>query len=94
MSIIYSENQTYVGPKFDLTLCDATAKCLEHYSNALFLIAVQQKPKDFAERHQATKELTICERKMTWWKRMPNFDQQRFVNEVAKMKAMWKTSAK
>lgn len=90
-SIIYSD-APYTGPAINLARINATKKALSHYSNALFLTAVQQKPRDLNEKRQATKELTICERKITYWRRMSNFDKTLYENEALKMRNAWHRS--
>ena len=92
MVIIYDDNVRSDGPPSNLSCMDATRIWLGHFSNSLILSAIQQKPRDFSERHQATKELTICERKMTFWRRHPNFDQQKASSEAQKLKNMWSKS--
>lgn len=69
---------------------DATRFALSHYDNLLILMAIIEAPKSFAEKAQAEKELKICERKIEHWRRHPNFDQQKFSNEAARKKEIWK----
>jgi hypothetical protein len=87
--ILYSEDSVSAGRPPDLSRMDATKIWLSHFSNSLILTAIQQSPRDFAERHRATKELGICERKMTFWRRMPTFYQQLASTEADKLRKEW-----
>jgi hypothetical protein len=62
---------------------------MKHFDNYLFLKFIQENTKDFKEKAQATKELTICERKMEWWKKHPTYDQQRITSLCAAAKSKW-----
>ena len=90
MVIIYGDDRSFGSyPPRNMSRMDATKQWTIHFNNSLFLTAVQQSPKDFSERHQATKELAICERKMAFWRRHPNFEQQKAADEALKLKKMW-----
>lgn len=89
MAIFYDDNARSEGPPPNLSRMNATKIWLSHFSNSLILTAIQQKPKDFLEKHQATKELGICQRKMAFWERHPKFQQQTAANEAHKLKSAW-----
>lgn len=70
-----------------LSRMDPTKQYCKHLDNWFFLKFVLMNSTDFAERAQANKELTICERKMTYWKRNGRFDSaaaQRYKDELKK----------
>jgi len=91
MAIIYEDNPVRsAGPPPNLDNVDGTKMWLHHFSNSLILTAIQHRPKDFAEKVQATKELATCERKMEFWRKHPRFDQQKAADESLKLKNMWK----
>jgi len=53
---------------------DPTKQYCKHLDNWFFLKFLLMNSKDFAEQTQANKELSICERKLAYWKRNPKFD--------------------
>ena len=92
MSIIYSDTSVMTGRPPDMSKMDATKKFLEHFSNSLILKAIQQKSKDLGEKHQATKELNICDRKMEFWRRHPRFNMATATNAANTLRAQWARS--
>lgn len=68
---------------------NANKRYLFHFENYMFLNFIVQKSDKKSERDQALKELTICERKMGYWRRHVNFDQQIVANECARIKQNW-----
>ena len=44
-----------------------------HYYNRKVLEHIARATKDYAEKHQAEKEIAIAERKMAFWERLPDF---------------------
>lgn len=91
MSIFYADNtQRPAGPVTGYLHWPAVKKYLEHYGNYLILDAISKAPKNAVEKRQALKEMTICERKLTYWQRHPNFDDQEAKRGVAVLKAQWR----
>ena len=45
-----------------------------HYYNRKVLEHIARATKDYAEKHQAEKEIAIADRKMTFWERLPDYD--------------------
>jgi hypothetical protein len=66
-----------------------TKAYLKHYSNYLFLEFITKRSQDRSELHQARKELTICERKLAYWKKVPGWESARVATEVEKLKKQW-----
>lgn len=90
MALFYSDNrEPFKGRPGDFAKYPATAKYLEHYANYIILDRILQAPKDLAERGQAAKELTLCEKKLAYWTRHPNFVRAEAERGVAKLKALW-----
>jgi hypothetical protein len=93
MAIIYSDTEPRrTGrPPIPYERWNATKHYLEHYTNLLFLSAIVARPKDPLEKRQALKELSICERKLEYWTRHPNFDRDEVVRGCLALKTQWKT---
>lgn len=68
---------------------NAVKKYLEHYSNSLYL-AFMLENGTMRERSEASKELTICERKMLYWERQPHFIRDEANRGIEKLKRQWK----
>lgn len=69
---------------------DGTKVYLSHYSNLLYLKFVAGHSKtSFAEKRQAEKEIAICEKKLEWWRRHPNFNQEEASRGTIKLKKQW-----
>lgn len=87
----YSETkQPFSGSPSRVWEMNGTKVYLTHYSNLLYLQFVANNPRaTFQERSQAEKEIKICEKKLEWWLRHPNFDQDEALREVAKLKSQW-----
>jgi hypothetical protein len=91
MTIFYSEQRSEpVGPLPPYETWDAVKGYLNHYSNYLVLDFMAKTSKDGREKAQARKELTICERKLAYWRRHPNFRLDEVTRGVEKLKAMWR----
>jgi hypothetical protein len=70
-----------------LSRMDPTKQYCKHLDNWFFLKFVLMNSNDFNEKAQANKELTICERKLAYWKRNGNFDSvvaQRYTDDLKK----------
>lgn len=90
MTIIYSEERTEHEPsRVPYEKWNAVKAFLNHYDNYLYLSFLAAHSKDGRERAQARKELGLCERKMEWWKRHPNYDQAAVVKGCMEAKARW-----
>jgi hypothetical protein len=76
---------------FDVTKCDATKCYLKHYSNVLTLTFIQNNSTDVNEKRDLGKEIVIGERKMAFWRRQHNFNQDRATSEIIQIKQQWNT---
>jgi hypothetical protein len=52
-----------------------TTQWIKHAANRAYLLHAQRAA-NFEQRVQIEHELTICERKLTFWQRFPNWDQR------------------
>jgi hypothetical protein len=73
MHIVYSDEKQAFSGVVRYENLDASKHWLTHYGNYLYLKFIFDKSEDRVERHQASKEIAIAERKMTYWRRHPNF---------------------
>ena len=91
MSLLYDEpNNTFISMSgFRPEACDATKLYLYHYENSLTLTFFLQNG-NAKEKHQASTELVICERKMAYWHRQANFDEGKALAEIQKLKRKWR----
>lgn len=87
--IFYSESTQPIDFRVDITKINATKKSLEHYSNYIILTKMLSCGKYVAETVQINKELTICERKINYWKRQYNFSQNDFERGCLELKQLW-----
>jgi len=87
----YSESkgrEEYTGPS--VWSMDGTRGYLRHYDNYLYLSFVFNNPlATMVEKHQAGKELKMCERKLAFWKRHPTYNDKKAIEEVIKKKKQW-----
>lgn len=90
--IVYEENpMPRSGASFDFGAADATKFYLEHYRNWKLLQFISTNTlATFAEKQQARKELTICDRKLAYWSKHPNFDTKRMQAGVVEIDKEWK----
>jgi len=88
MALIYDDTVTGSFTGFNPAKCNATKVYMTHFSNSLYL-TFMLKEGNRIERHQASKELLICERKMTYWKRQFNFDEAQVEKLMVKEKKKW-----
>lgn len=90
MSFIYDDGARGAGPKIDVWKMDGSAAYLRHYANKLYLTFIANNPRStLQEKFQAEKELKICERKLTFWNRHPNYVQETVTRGIAKLKKDW-----
>jgi hypothetical protein len=90
----YSENGSGGSVQVNVWKMDGTKGYLRHYENYLFLSFVINNPlSQRAEKQQATKELAICEKKLTFWRRHPLYDHDRAMAGVNDLKRNWQAAA-
>ena len=87
--LVYGENEVQSGSPPPYELNNANKGYLRHFENSLFLQFMLLNG-NMNERRQASKEMTICERKMRWMEKHRNFDWDVVLPEVAKLKKTWK----
>ena len=88
MFICYNENERYNGPPISYDKINANRSYLRHYENSLFL-SFMLKNGTTEEKRQASKELNICQRKMERMEKHRNFDWDKVLPEIEKLKKLW-----
>jgi len=89
MHFFYSDNQPFRSNKpFRASDYDADVQISKHLENWFYLRFIQTQTDDLVERHQATKELTICDRKIEFWKRQ-GYSMDRFVSSVKRFQTLY-----
>lgn len=88
MGLIYEENPVRMAGSFNPAKCNANDQWLKHFKNSLYL-SFMLKHGNRVERHQASKELVICERKMAYWSRQPHFVQRKSQEDAIRAKKEW-----
>jgi hypothetical protein len=89
---VYSEGKqekpAYFQPYHKM---NAVKGYLTHYHNFMYLRFIRDnKLSTDAEKRQAIRELVICERKLTWWQRHPNYDQVAVSEGKRKLHEHWR----
>jgi hypothetical protein len=68
---------------------DAIKQWLKHYENSLHLIFFAKNDTSRGAKTQALAELAICEKKMKYWERQPNWNNTIAMNGAIELKAKW-----
>lgn len=76
------------GPPFDPLRVNAVKAYMKHYDNYLYLTFMLSSG-NVVEKHQASKELAICERKLEYWRRQPHFIQSEANAAMIQAKRRW-----
>ena len=83
MILCYQDNEVRRSSKpFFAQDYDANHMISKHLENYFFLKFILAKSDDIVEKHRASKELDICERKMNYWKRQANFCQKQYEKDI------------
>jgi hypothetical protein len=86
----YSDTQPKSAFNGNIWGMNATKIWASHYDNLLFLqFIVGHDKASFAEKHQANKEIPLCEKKLTFWARHPNFVKREADNLAIEAKKKW-----
>lgn len=88
--LIYSDNTGGMNGSFDPSKCNAVKCYLEHFGNSLYLSFMLANG-TFKEKHEASLELPICERKMEYWQRQSNFIESEADRGRKNLREQWAT---
>ena len=89
MFICYNENDKYNGPPISYHRINANKSYLRHYENSL-LLQFMINNGTMAERRQASKELALCDAKMSRMEKHANFNFDEVLPEIEKLKKLWR----
>lgn len=82
MFLCYRDNEKRSLKGFNPNRCDPNKMIYNHLENYFFLKFVILNSSDIIERHRASKELDICERKIEYWKKRPAFDEDTYMRNL------------
>ena len=85
----YSDSAPRSSTPVNVWAMNATKAYMTHYANFLFLDFIMNHG-TYAEQQQARKELTICERKLRFWAKHPNYEAEIVRREKEKLHVAWK----
>ena len=64
---------------------------IKHYENSLYLQFIADHTEtSFQEKNRANYELTIADRKMAYWRKHPEFSEERMISDCLVAKSKWK----
>ncbi len=73
----------------DVWKMKANVHYMTHFNNRMFLLLLTQEG-TFVEKQTAEAEIVICDRKLKFWERHPNFDAEIVRVEKEKVVKQWK----
>ena len=85
--LVYNENETrgsYSGRSLN-----PNRQYRKHLENWFFLKLTLQNG-NMVDRHKASKELSICDRKLSFWQKKKNFDREQAERDIAELREMWR----
>jgi len=88
MFFCYDENSKFKGT-FIPSNFDPNLQLYKHLENYFYLKFILNKSDRPLEKIQASKELEICERKMTFWKRQSDYCEDTFMSDQDKIRKIW-----
>lgn len=86
----YSDAKSENVGNVDIWRMNGTTAYVNHYDNLLFLQFILHNPlSSEVERRQARKEMEICEKKLEFWRRHPNYVHEEALRRVNDLKKNW-----
>lgn len=90
MMFFYSDTEKRsFSSAFNAEYYDANHMICKHLENYFFLKFILLKSDDTVEKHHASKELDICERKMNFWKRQSSFCSKQYEKDIEAYRKMY-----
>jgi hypothetical protein len=87
--LIYNENESkgeYSGPP--INSLNPNTQFRKHLENWFFL-KLTLRNGNMIDRHKASKELAICDRKLEFWRKKRSFDEKQAERDVAELRSRW-----
>lgn len=89
MFFFYPDNEKRSNTPFNPHRYNPNNMICKHLENYFFLKFIIQKSPDMIERHRASKELDVCERKIAYWQKMPTYCEDTYQHHVNIYKNNW-----
>lgn len=90
MFLVYKDNPQFDGPnEFNPNRFDPNKMMRYHLKNYFFLKFILMNSDDTVEKHRASKELDVCERKMKFWQNHYAFCEDEYEIDLEDMKKDW-----
>jgi hypothetical protein len=87
---IYSDTEVNTGTYRHNPNADANSQYAKHLENYFYLRFILMNSDDFKEKAQANKELSICQRKLDFWRRHGNFCDAVAQRDTEETKKKWR----
>lgn len=89
MAICYDDSVRQPFSGININMMNPIPPYLKHYDNLMYLTFLANKSDDRNERHQAAKELMICNRKLKFWSRHPDWNAKEAGPKIEEIKKRW-----
>lgn len=91
MGLVYDENEPRnFNGSVNVAAMNPHKPYQRHLENWFYLnFIAQNKDATFSEKRQAEKELVICQRKLDYWERHPNFSDSEKLRITSELKKKW-----
>lgn len=86
--LIYNENEPRTSNPVPLGKLNANRQYRRHLENWFFL-KLTMRNGNMIDRHQASKELAICDRKLEYWYKKPDFDMKQAERDISELRSTW-----
>jgi len=86
--LVYNENEVRTGGGPDFASLCPNKQYKRHLENWFFL-RLTLRNGNMIDRHQASKEMAICDRKLEYWQRKPTFDQKQGDADMKELRNKW-----
>jgi hypothetical protein len=90
--LIYSDTEPR-PTNVPLGRLNPTRQYIKHLENWFFLKLVLMNDESMINRHQASKELAICDRKLAYWAKKAGFDEAEASRALQELKSKWQIDA-
>ena len=86
--LVYSDTEPKTAFTGSLSSINPNRAFKNHLENWFFL-KLTLRNGNMIDRHQASKELAICDRKLEYWQRKPEFDMKQAEKDIAELRSRW-----
>lgn len=89
----YSDSEPRSATPINIWRMNPNKPFMTHYANFLYLDFILNNG-NYVEQQQARKELKICERKMAFWEKHPDFNKEAARVEKEKLLLAWRSGSR